>query len=472
MVRPYVNVLRFPALLLLLHDHVESMTLAHTDPLATLQDMIDKTPPVPDLSTFFEAIPPLGRTLRCACPCIGINGCGQALRCMAVPTETINAYDLESGYRQCLVQQLTDMGMELAHIDMHLKLGKTAGDILRVGLESLTLPVDMLICGPPCPPWAGQGKHLNLKDKKAKVFMRIILWIVVLAHSGGLLCVIVENVKGVLSSYAGMESAMSRFLRILRRFVPFFDWRVDTLDLRDYMFPQSRVRTFLRGLRTCVATSVPPPLPPFGRRQLIDCLGPFPHSPRASFSPQQQENIRVYERKIIDLVNAGKLCRDDIVVIAPDRQDGLTYSQSLTKNCAPTFTTQNHGYMVLSVSDIVDMVPDDRRKFFRQFTESERLTLQGFPASFLLQLGKKLTRFASGNAYPPALIVAALYPMLKAISKSGMDLTKWPDAAAPLQDDLIVQVQRQLNARGRIVCKRKAATNAKKKRKINSSSED
>ena len=57
------------------------------------------------------------------------------------------------------------------------------------------------------------------------------------------------------------------------------------------------------------------------------------------------------------------MAEDDIVVIAPDRQDGCEYNQPMAKNCVPTFTTQNHDMMLLSVGDVVRRVPDAEFKF-------------------------------------------------------------------------------------------------------------
>ena len=45
---------------------------------------------------------------------------------------------------------------------------------MRVPLEKLQTPVDLLIAGPPCPPWAGQGNKRSIADPRAKVFMNVV----------------------------------------------------------------------------------------------------------------------------------------------------------------------------------------------------------------------------------------------------------------------------------------------------------
>jgi len=133
-------------------------------------------------------------------------------------------------------------------------------------------------------------------------------------------------------------------------------------------------------LRNTIAPSVPRCLPPFGRSALVDALGQFPFTPRHIFSAQQQENISTYEQKIRHLVDVGHLKLGDVVAIAPDRREGIDviYNQNICVNNVPTFTTQNADVMLLSVSDVVNMVPDDQRKLFRKLTPTERLTIQGF----------------------------------------------------------------------------------------------
>ena len=127
--------------------------------MLTVEEQIERCPPVSDFRPFFSKIPDLGRRLHVACPCIGIHACGWAVDAMQVPTNTNNAWDLEYAYHKALLQQLTDAGMIICDINLHL--GAIAGNLLHHQLKDLELPVDFLISGPPCPPWAGQGCKRN-----------------------------------------------------------------------------------------------------------------------------------------------------------------------------------------------------------------------------------------------------------------------------------------------------------------------
>ena len=114
---------------------------------------VDLCPNLPDFKSFFDQVPPLGRRLRVACPCTGVHACGYALQEMSVAADTNNVFDLEDAYWCALHKHLTTMGMQ----KVVLNLGKTAGDLLKVDLDRLELPLDCLISGPPCPPWSACG---------------------------------------------------------------------------------------------------------------------------------------------------------------------------------------------------------------------------------------------------------------------------------------------------------------------------
>ena len=114
------------------------------------------------------------------------------------------------------------MGHGMTVVNLHL--GKSLGDLLKVKIQNLGLPVDFIISGPPCPPWAGNGCRRSLGDARASVFVQCLAWTLFLIKCGGLLCCIMENVTGILQSRDGFESTGMKFLRILRAFAPEFAW--------------------------------------------------------------------------------------------------------------------------------------------------------------------------------------------------------------------------------------------------------
>jgi len=120
---------------------------------------INICPSPPDFRPFFAQVPDLGRRLRVACPCVGVHACGYACESMGVPIDSVNVYDLQAGYMETLTQHLQRAGQEI----IRLNLGKISGDLLRKDLLQLETPVDFIVAGPPCPPWAGQGNRQGRK---------------------------------------------------------------------------------------------------------------------------------------------------------------------------------------------------------------------------------------------------------------------------------------------------------------------
>ena len=102
-------------------------------------------------------------------------------------------------------------------------------------------------------------------------------------------------------------------------------------------------------------------------------------------------------------------------------------------------------------------VEDEKREFFRLVRGTERLVAQGFPKSTRFQLeSDALCVFASGNAYPPPLIIACVHGMIAGMSH--FDLVNWPppdrDTEVPAN---IHQFRAIVFKKGKIVDRAKAA---------------
>ena len=391
---------------------------------AAIQKEVEGTPALPNWRAYIPKLPSLGRPLRVASPCCGIHGTAHALDVMNVPYQCNNIFDLDASYGYLLEKHLRLAGMQ--NIELHL--GKKLGNMLEYGLEKLAMPVDVLMAGPPCPPWAGQGSKKSHQDARFKVFCRVLEWVYMLAKCGGLLCAILENVEGITWALGGREPMMTMLLRIVTQMIPEFAWGVDTCYLPHYGIPHTRTRVFLRGIRRSIADAVPPVLPKLGiERTLHDVLGKFPNIIRSGLTWPQKNNITSYERMIRAKFADGALTLADWVVFAYDRAADRVYKQQLTKNLCPTLTTNNKYLMVADVAGVVNRVPDAYRRIFRPLMNTERLALQGFEPSIAIDLRPASAFKAAGNAYPIPLVLATLMPLLQAVADSGMDFRAWPD---------------------------------------------
>ena len=194
----------------------------------------------------------LARPLRVALPCCGIDGCGRALEQLQVPFSACNVYDLQSGYLSYLTQHFSELGMTGSVPN----LGQLAGDLLRIPIPKLDVPVDILCAGPPCPPWAGQGCRRSTADPRAQVFFKIMMWVIFFIKCGGLLACVLENVLGIIQNAGGREPVGQHFLQALRFACPEFSWRIEVLRACKYLLPQTRVRVFIIGLRKKVKSQL------------------------------------------------------------------------------------------------------------------------------------------------------------------------------------------------------------------------
>lgn len=121
---------------------------------------LDSVPETPSWKQFIANLQAPERELVLALPCAGIVGSRPTFTLLGAKTKAKYIYDLEDHYEQLLTAHF---GKE------HLHLGEKAGNIINVALEALTGHVDILLSGPPCPPWAGQGKHQGTADSRSKV---------------------------------------------------------------------------------------------------------------------------------------------------------------------------------------------------------------------------------------------------------------------------------------------------------------
>jgi site-specific DNA-cytosine methylase len=169
---------------------------------------------------------------------------------MGTPADSINTSDLEDRYRPALLKHLQDAGAQRITV----RWGKIAGDLRKTSLRDLEVPVDLLVAGPPCPPWSGQSSRKGFKDDRAAVCVRIVEWVYLFVKCAGLLGCVLENIVGITHETDGVESAMSKFLRVLQPFLPEFAWSVDILSATDYLLPHTRTRVFLKDLREIIAT--------------------------------------------------------------------------------------------------------------------------------------------------------------------------------------------------------------------------
>lgn len=404
----------------------------------------------------FPTVPRLARQVHVVLPCVGIDGAGWALKKLGANFHCNNVYDLERRYQKYL-----ETYMESAEPP---RLGPKNGDVLKVELCEWERPVHLLLAGPPCPPWAGNGNHKGEEDQRAQVFLRIVNVVGSLAKAGELQAVVLENVKGILHRQKGQaESFMDRLVLCLKAEIPDFLWDVSVLKAKDYLLAQDRTRVFLRGIRSslCPDNVVPAVLPPFGQKSLKEFLCPgIGALKRESLTACMQKNLKDAQSQLKELFNNGDLEDGDVVCFPLDRADGKCYKRQICRNKVPTLTTSNS---YLFVSDLDFTKPDREREFFRFLLPEERFVLQGFPAFVSSSFKSQALQIkAAGNAYPVPLIAAAVAGLLNKIGPGDLPHV---EKALTDQESLRLRLEETMFAKS----KKKPASKAKPKHKAASS---
>eukprot|EP00438_Fugacium_kawagutii_P003726 Skav220056 [mRNA] locus=scaffold2945:35183:37292:- [translate_table: standard] len=115
----------------------------------TDRDLEGVPPPRDWRLSLTQSLPVLQRPLNVSCPCIGLGNAGRALRMLGVKYRLVNSCDL--------LPQLREPLMQLEGSLDGITLGAIEGDIHSFDIANLDIPVDMLLAGPPCPPFAANG---------------------------------------------------------------------------------------------------------------------------------------------------------------------------------------------------------------------------------------------------------------------------------------------------------------------------
>ena len=143
--------------------------------------------------------------------------------------------------------------------------GEKLGNLLAIPLEQLE-PCDGLVAGPPCQPWAHNGKRLGKADPRAKVYEKICEWIVHFAQ-GDFLFFALENSTSIAVKQGDEEEAyMLEVTAKLEQALPTWVIEISFSRLEPFI-PHKRGRCWLRGMRRDKldgSLAIPAPLPCFG----------------------------------------------------------------------------------------------------------------------------------------------------------------------------------------------------------------
>lgn len=286
--------------------------------------------------------------------------------------QTVGAYDVDPVLRtvaRILHGQLPD----------GCKFGAVEGDILRVEVEELP-DADILVAGPPCPPWSSLGRRDSFGDVRAAVFWRVITIILHKASGGQLRAFVLENVEGLTHKVAGENrKPIDMILDELRTFLP-SGWSVswDIYNSLDYGVPQSRRRVYIRGVRVGSASVTLSAVSTFKARMSWDHILDVSASHSRRYTAIQTQNIADWKKAYTPYLASSKRVGQYAFVDVTRTPSGRTsWGGSVTPNVCPCLTASGPALHVFALGCGSGQLPVDR-----PLRACERACLQGFPEAF------------------------------------------------------------------------------------------
>ena len=181
--------------------------------------------------------------LRVLLPCAGWDAPSQALQHMKIPHVVAGAWEVDENCTPVLKKAHGIKPHEKLPSQFHI--GR-AGDVTKVGVRSLP-DADLLVSGPPCPPFSAIGKGGLFSDPRSKVLMAVLRWICHLARKS-LRFFVIENMMGMLRrSKDGRQSAADRVMQRLKSDLE--DWHIECLRMDSACTAQHRKRIYIVGAR-------------------------------------------------------------------------------------------------------------------------------------------------------------------------------------------------------------------------------
>ena len=398
-----------------------------------------------------------GQTVRVLLPCGGIDAPGWAARALGVEFDVVGYYDTNPRY----AAYMTNLGVDPSR----LHVGKERGDFVRLALSHVP-QCDLLVAGPPCPPFSRSGKHQAFLDDRSHVFFHIIA---VIGHCAttqpGFSCFVLENVAGMMDVPGGKHKHPCRKRPIdcvveeLYKRLGRSEWmvRVHKLDAKDFGLPQSRPRVYIAGIRRSRVVETmsdllperfrpawshePSALPDAGGDAAPSTAGPEvgvrgmpnladfmdkslpPASRHALTTLTELQNKTIQDNK-----DALRNAMDDpskrgrVAVCSASRSSGAKWGvQNRCDGLCSCLTTNNSDLYAFSLGE---GHANPALSLDRYLTVNERCLVQGFPPLPVLTalgLSEKHAVHALGNAMAVPVIGAVMTSVLHGLDPNGVE---------------------------------------------------
>ena len=268
------------------------------------------------------------------------------------------------------------------------------------------------MAGPPCQPWAGNGRQLGTADARASVMDTCVGWIISQAWQGQLLAFAVENSPRLRGT-----AYLRELLQRLQVCIPMFVVSVEVHDLCQ-LCPQHRERLWIRGLRRDCLRGLPGLPPPLtvkdigGKVSLETVLDQraLPIDPR-SLCQNMQCNLAAYVTLVQRDIEKGYA--GEVAVMELDR-NLKEFGGGVAYDCTPPVRTKGPKLWLLRTKDVKEHRPWQEHSLHRYMLPAEKALLQGHePRTPWLFGSLTQAEKAVGNAYHPLQLGVTLCPLLE-----------------------------------------------------------
>ncbi len=261
----------------------------------------------------------------------------------------------------------------------HVFIGQR-GDLRHIDTAALA-DAEVIVAGPPCPPWSSLGKRGSFDDPRAAIFWKVINAVIDVARRGVLLFFVLENVAGILKRPSGAsEPPLQAIVQELKNALPNFQVEVLSVNTCDFSLPQSRPRVYILGRRASVfGAGQRPSLQPFIEKvALRDLLDVHDKRKKMDYTSLQEANIADFKTACAAAMNnqdnKGQYAVVDVTRTPTDRTAWGRQNNKVRPDQVECLTASGPALHVFALGEGTGELSLDR-----PLRGTERGRLQGFP---------------------------------------------------------------------------------------------
>ena len=302
-----------------------------------------------------------------------------------------------------------DMNKQPARIIYNKNFGVFPdGDITKINAADVP-ECDLIVGGPPCQDYSLAGKRAGLCGAKGSMFHEFIR----IVREKQPRCVLIENVKGLLSSNSGWDFA--RVLLELEDAGYSCEWEVR--NTKAYL-PQNRERVFIVGHLATGGRDRPEIFPIREGDKILDAKEPTVYCLDANYYKGVAQQART-----MVLCDSGQGRKTQVRdVVAPLRANtGAGHNNLVVPDVARCLTGGGH-----SGGNHSDMtvLPTGIHGRIRRLTPIECERLMGFPDGFTAGVADTNRYRCIGNSVTVPVVAAIVEKILKVLSEEDNECTE------------------------------------------------